>query len=139
MNIEQLQNILHTSGSFDTPYHEDSIMSYGKICNHDDGYLCEHRRRYIIDFIKKNTEIDFQENTDMNNYNCSGSPFYPEISENKKHDEDNFEYNPRGWYEKQSQELQKAADEAYDNNGDEGWYWFLSGCKWYQEQLKKVI
>jgi hypothetical protein len=72
MNIEQLQNILHTSGSFDTPYHEDSIMSYGKICNHDDGYLCEHMRRYIIDFIKKNTEIDFQENIDMNKFQVSG-------------------------------------------------------------------
>jgi hypothetical protein len=84
-----------------------------------------------------NIEIHFQEKEDMNNYYFSGTPFYPEISENKKNNDDDFEYNPRGWYEKQSQELQKAADEAYDNNGDEGWYWFLSGCKWYQEHLKK--
>ena len=86
-----------------------------------------------------NIEIHFEENKErrINSYNFSGTPFYPEISENKKNNDDNFEYNPRGWYEKQSQELQKAADEAYDKNGDEGWYWFLSGCKWYQEHLKK--
>jgi hypothetical protein len=114
-------------------------MSYGKICNHDDGYLCEHRRRYIIDFIKKNTEIDFQENTDMNNYNCSGLPFYSEISENKKYNDDDFDDNPRDWCLKQSEELQKAADKFYYDCGDEGWFGFLAGCKWYQEQLKKVI
>ncbi len=51
---EQLKNILHTSGRYDTPYHKDSIMSYGKICEHDDGYLCEHRRKYIIDLFIKN-------------------------------------------------------------------------------------
>jgi hypothetical protein len=50
---EQLENILHTSGSYDIPYHKDSIMFYGKICEHDDGYLCEHRRKYIIDLFKK--------------------------------------------------------------------------------------
>jgi hypothetical protein len=54
MNIKiKFENILHTSGSYDIPYHKDSIMSYGKICNHDDGYLCEHRRKYIIDLLKK--------------------------------------------------------------------------------------
>lgn len=50
---EQLENTLHTSGRYDTPNHKDSIMSYGKICEHDDGYLCEHRRKYIIDLFKK--------------------------------------------------------------------------------------
>jgi len=50
---EQLENILHTSGNYDIPYHKDSIMSYGKICEHDDGYLCEHRRKYIIDLFKE--------------------------------------------------------------------------------------
>jgi hypothetical protein len=50
---EQLENILHTSGRHNTQYHKDSIMSYGKICEHDDGYLCEHRRKYIIDLFKK--------------------------------------------------------------------------------------
>ena len=50
---EELENILHTSGHHNTQYHKDSIMSYGKICEHDDGYLCEHRRKYIIDLFKK--------------------------------------------------------------------------------------
>jgi len=28
-------------------------MSYGKICEHDNGYLCEHRRQYIISLFEK--------------------------------------------------------------------------------------
>jgi len=50
----ELENKLHTSGSYSVRYHPDSIMDYEKICNHDDGYLCEHRRQWIIDFIKTN-------------------------------------------------------------------------------------
>jgi hypothetical protein len=49
---KQLENILHTSGNYNTPYHKDSIMSYGKICEHNNGYLCEHRRQYIISLFK---------------------------------------------------------------------------------------
>jgi hypothetical protein len=86
-----------------------------------------------------NIEIHFEENKErrINSYNFSGTPFYPEISENKKHDEDDFEDDPHGWYLKQSEELQKAADEFYYDCGDEGWFGFLAGCKWYQEHLKK--
>lgn len=31
---------------------KDSIMSYGVICNHNNGFLCEHRLRWILDFIE---------------------------------------------------------------------------------------
>lgn len=61
MNIEQLENILHTSGSYDIPYHKDSIMSYEAICKHDSGYLCEHRQKHIIGFVKKMIEISDEE------------------------------------------------------------------------------
>ena len=52
--LSDLEQKLNTSSSYSIPYHEDSIMKYEKICNHDDGYLCEHRRQWIIDFIKAN-------------------------------------------------------------------------------------
>jgi len=50
----ELENNLHVSGSYGVPYHPDSIMDYERICNHDSGYLCEHRKQWIIDFIKTN-------------------------------------------------------------------------------------
>jgi hypothetical protein len=61
MNIEQLQNILHTNGDDDSLYHKDSIMSYEAICKHDSGYLCEHRQKHIIGFVKKMIEISDEE------------------------------------------------------------------------------
>tara|TARA_R110000868_G_scaffold349387_1_gene610668 strand:- start:245 stop:457 length:213 start_codon:yes stop_codon:yes gene_type:complete len=30
---------------------QGSIMEYGEICDHDDGFLCEHRLQAIIDFL----------------------------------------------------------------------------------------
>jgi hypothetical protein len=50
--LKELENRLNTRNKI--PYHKDSIMAYDKICNHDDGYLCEHRRTWIIEFIKSN-------------------------------------------------------------------------------------
>jgi len=50
----ELEEKLNTSGIYGVRYHPDSIMEYEKICNHDDGYLCEHRRQWIIDFLKTN-------------------------------------------------------------------------------------
>ena len=61
MNIEQLQNILHTNGDDDSLYHKDSIMPYDAICKHDSGYLCEHRQKYVIGFVKKMIEISDEE------------------------------------------------------------------------------
>ena len=52
--LKELENKLHTSGSYGIPYHEDSIMVFEKICNCDDAYLCEHRRQWILDFFKNN-------------------------------------------------------------------------------------
>ena len=52
--LKKLETKLNTSGSYSIPYHEDSIMTYGKICDHDDGYLCEHRREWILEFFKSN-------------------------------------------------------------------------------------
>lgn len=52
--IKELEIKLNTSDNYRIPYHEDSIMTYEKICDHDDGYLCEHRRKWIIDYLTEN-------------------------------------------------------------------------------------
>lgn len=31
----------------------ESIMIYGNLCSHDDGFLCEHRLQWILDYVKK--------------------------------------------------------------------------------------
>lgn len=31
----------------------ESVMEYDRICNHNDGYLCEHRLQFIVDFLNK--------------------------------------------------------------------------------------
>lgn len=33
-----------------------SIMCYEQLCNCDDGFLCEHRLQYIIDYLKLNNK-----------------------------------------------------------------------------------
>jgi hypothetical protein len=38
-----------TSGSENAPI---NVMNYGGICDHDSGYLCEHRLKYILEFIQ---------------------------------------------------------------------------------------
>ncbi len=35
---------------------EKSIMHHEQLCQHDSGYLCEHRLQFIIDYIKENYE-----------------------------------------------------------------------------------
>jgi len=29
----------------------DSIMTYKVLCDHDSGFLCEHRRKWILDYV----------------------------------------------------------------------------------------
>ena len=52
----KLAKKLSVSGSYSVDYKKESIMDYEKVCSHDDGYLCEHRLQFIIDFINKNKE-----------------------------------------------------------------------------------
>ena len=54
--LKKLENILHVSDNYSIPYHEDSIMGYDKICTCDDAYLCDHRREWVIDFLKRNLD-----------------------------------------------------------------------------------
>ncbi|MGK0174061.1 MAG: hypothetical protein ACI9AT_000424 [Ulvibacter sp.] len=32
---------------------ENSIMHYGQLCDHDDGFLCEHRLEWILNYIQE--------------------------------------------------------------------------------------
>jgi len=52
--LAELETKLSVTHIYGVPYHPDSIMDYERICNHDSGYLCDHRKQWIIDFIKAN-------------------------------------------------------------------------------------
>ena len=45
-----------------TNYYENdppkSIMHFGQLCEHDDGYLCEHRLQFIINSLVKSSLIE---------------------------------------------------------------------------------
>ena len=45
---------LNTKIRYDVDDPKDSIMHYEQLCNHDDGFLCECRLQYIIDWLKIN-------------------------------------------------------------------------------------
>jgi hypothetical protein len=117
LSDEQLKNILHTSGNYDIPYHKDSIMSYGKICEHDDGYLCEHRRQYIIGLFEKK-EISDEEALrlakEMNKQPMTSVPY--EISD---------------------EEIEKASYGFWQFNEHTQSTCWKMGAKWYREQLKQ--
>ena len=46
---------MHLTG-FAFKNHKDSIMAYGKICGHDDGYMCECRINELIKRIKNHID-----------------------------------------------------------------------------------
>lgn len=55
-NIKDESFIYELIIKLNTPTHyginvNDSIMMYGDICTCDDGFLCEHRLQWIINFL----------------------------------------------------------------------------------------
>jgi hypothetical protein len=53
--LKELEAKLHTNDDYTEQYPKDSIMGCnGNICECDDGFLCEHRRKWIIDFFNTN-------------------------------------------------------------------------------------
>ncbi len=51
-----LREKLEVSTSYLIPDPTSSIMTYDVICEHDSGFLCEHRLNWIINEIKKEEE-----------------------------------------------------------------------------------
>lgn len=49
--IKQLSKLLSVSTNYSTSFNPESIMEYNSICEHDDGYLCECRLKFILDWI----------------------------------------------------------------------------------------
>lgn len=45
---------LNATKSYSVDNPKDSIMHYEQLCDHDDGFLCECRLQYIIDWLKIN-------------------------------------------------------------------------------------
>ena len=51
-DLDYLKAKLQTQDSFCDPYDPNSIMEHDVICEHDEGFLCECRRKWILDYIK---------------------------------------------------------------------------------------
>jgi hypothetical protein len=54
--MTDFNKILQTSDITGEDYGEESIMEYDKICYHDSGFLCEHRREHIIELIDEHSQ-----------------------------------------------------------------------------------
>lgn len=54
INKEQMELIkkLNTSLKLGLADPQESIMHYGQLCTHDDGFLCQHRLQFIVDWLK---------------------------------------------------------------------------------------
>ena len=52
--IKELDVMLSVNFSGRGQYPEGSIMGYETICNHDDGAMCEHRKCFILKYLKDN-------------------------------------------------------------------------------------
>jgi len=52
--LHHLITKLNCRTEFGGVYPVSSIMHYNQICDHDDGYLCEHRLQILIDYIIEN-------------------------------------------------------------------------------------
>lgn len=50
---DQIRNWLHCSGNFVRPNHQDSIMTYDHVCNHDDGHMCSCRVEKLIELVEE--------------------------------------------------------------------------------------
>ena len=78
------------------------------------------------------TEINFTENKDdlqFNPYGVTGLTFHVETRDLKT--DDQYDY-----FMLENEDVKKAADDYYEDAGDEGWHGFMEACKWYSEQLK---
>jgi hypothetical protein len=56
--LNEEQKDLATKLNCTTNYSEEkpkgSIMHFGQLCEHDTGFLCEHRLEYILGYVKHN-------------------------------------------------------------------------------------
>lgn len=57
---KELNDKLQTADSYFEISPKQSIMTYGVICDHDDGFLCEHRRQWIIDFLINTQKLNIK-------------------------------------------------------------------------------
>lgn len=46
--LSKLIDLLSCSNRMGDPYPKGSIMDFQRICDHDEGYMCEHRLKFII-------------------------------------------------------------------------------------------
>jgi hypothetical protein len=55
--IDELEIMMTSPDTYEADANDfpNSIMFYGQICNHDDGFLCECRREFILNYIRENS------------------------------------------------------------------------------------
>jgi hypothetical protein len=51
--LKELEKAITVGKYYTKSYPEGSIMAYEEICDHDSGYLCEHRRQWILNYIQE--------------------------------------------------------------------------------------
>ena len=54
--LVELITKLNCKTTYDAKTPEGSNMHYGRLCNCDDGFLCEHRLEWLINFIDEKYE-----------------------------------------------------------------------------------
>lgn len=54
--INQINMMLSGTSNLRDEFQEGSIMEFGKVCNCDDNFMCEHRKNKIIEFLKTNLQ-----------------------------------------------------------------------------------
>lgn len=55
--IYELVNKLNVDKIYNSSNAFGSIINYSEICNCDDGFLCEHRLQWIVDFLVEQEKI----------------------------------------------------------------------------------
>jgi hypothetical protein len=51
--IRELVEKLSARTTYEDKAHPRSVMDYKQICSHDDGWLCECRLQFIVNFLKR--------------------------------------------------------------------------------------
>lgn len=53
-DIENIKKFLYTRNNYSSPVLKESIMEFEVVCDHNSGHFCEHRLKFIIEYIEGN-------------------------------------------------------------------------------------
>lgn len=52
-DLQKIDRLLYSPTTYGGETPDDSIMNFDKFCNHDDGFMCECRRKKLLEFIEE--------------------------------------------------------------------------------------